>query len=59
MRREDMVASTPKKVIRCYCGFVTDGDDEQLIISVQAHAREVHSTEYTANEVLAMAELVG
>lgn len=45
-----------KKVVRCYCGFVAEGDDDTLVPTVQAHVREVHHTEYTREEVLAIAE---
>jgi predicted small metal-binding protein len=44
------------KVIRCYCGYVVEGDDEQLVTAVQAHVREAHRMEYTREEVLAIAE---
>lgn len=45
-----------RKVIRCYCGFVAQGDDSELVSAVQAHVREAHRMEYTRDEVLAMAE---
>jgi predicted small metal-binding protein len=48
-----------KKVVRCYCGFVAEGDEEALVRDVQAHVRDVHHTEYTRDEVLAIAEPVG
>jgi predicted small metal-binding protein len=44
------------KVVRCYCGFVAEGEDAELVSSVQVHVREVHRMEYTPEEVLAMAE---
>ena len=46
-----------KKVIRCYCGWVGEGDDSALVTAAQLHGREAHRTEYTREEVLAMAEL--
>lgn len=45
------------KVIRCDCGFVVRGDnDDELAKGAQAHAREVHSIELTVEQCLAMAE---
>ena len=45
------------KVIRCDCGFVVRGDnDDELVRGAQAHARDVHSVDLTAEQVLAMAE---
>jgi predicted small metal-binding protein len=59
-------ASTPvhleadmTKVIKCDCGFVVSGaTDEELIAAGQAHAKEVHDMEVTAEQLLAMAEPV-
>jgi predicted small metal-binding protein len=48
--------TVPKKVVRCYCGFVAEGDDGQLVVAVQEHVRDVHRMEYTREQVLAMAE---
>jgi hypothetical protein len=45
-----------KKVVRCYCGYAVDGTDDELVVAVQAHVREVHRLEYTREEVLAIAE---
>lgn len=45
------------KVIRCDCGFVVRGDsDDELVQAAQAHARDVHSIDITAEQALAMAE---
>jgi predicted small metal-binding protein len=45
------------KVIRCDCGYVALGDnDDQLVSMAQQHAREVHAMDLTAEQVLAMAE---
>lgn len=44
------------KVIHCPCGHVISGDDDdELVASAQAHAKEVHDMELTAEEALAMA----
>ena len=45
-----------KKVVRCYCGFVAEGDDTELVPAVQAHVRDAHRMEYTRDQVLATAE---
>lgn len=44
------------KLVRCYCGYVVEGSDDQLVQAVQVHVREVHRMEYTREEVLAIAE---
>ena len=45
------------KVIKCDCGFVVRGDDDaELVANAQAHARDVHSMDITAEQVLSMAE---
>jgi predicted small metal-binding protein len=44
-----------RKVIRCYCGYVVEGEDDELVTAVQGHVRDVHRMEYTREEVLAMA----
>lgn len=45
-----------KKIIRCYCGYVAEGTDVELITAVRGHVRDVHHMEYTPDQVLAMAE---
>lgn len=45
-----------QKVVRCYCGFSVEGNDDQLVQAVQTHVRDVHRMEYTRDEVLAIAE---
>lgn len=45
------------KVIKCDCGYVVRGDnDDELTVNAQAHAREVHNMELSAEQALAMAE---
>jgi predicted small metal-binding protein len=47
------------KVIKCDCGFVVTGaDDAELAANGQAHAKEVHGMDLTAEQVLSMAEPV-
>ena len=45
-----------RKVVRCFCGFVTEGEDDEIVRALQAHAREVHSMELSREQVLAMAQ---
>jgi predicted small metal-binding protein len=43
-------------VINCDCGFVVQGaDDDELVANAQAHAREVHNMEMTAEQALSLA----
>jgi hypothetical protein len=44
------------KIIRCPCGTVVRGrDDEALVAQAQKHAREVHAMDLTREQALAMA----
>ena len=48
------------KVIKCDCGFVVRGDgDDELVRAAQAHAKDVHAMDITAEQALAMAEPEG
>lgn len=48
-----------QKQVSCDCGkVIRETSDEQLVESVQKHAREVHSMELSREQVLAMAEPV-
>ncbi|HSJ24145.1 MAG TPA: DUF1059 domain-containing protein [Longimicrobiales bacterium] len=48
-----------KKQVSCDCGkVITAASDEELVTSVQQHAREVHNMELSRDQVLAMAEPV-
>jgi predicted small metal-binding protein len=45
------------KMIKCDCGVVIRGDsDDELVRGAQAHAKEAHRMEITAEQALAMAE---
>jgi len=45
------------KVIKCDCGFVVRaGSDDELVNAAKKHAKDVHSMDLTAEQVLAMAE---
>mgnify|MGYP000047015478 CR=1 FL=1 len=47
------------KIIRCDCGVVIrGGSDEELVKGAQAHAKDVHDMEITAEQALSMAEPV-
>lgn len=46
-----------QKQVACDCGkIIREGDDDQLVKTVQQHAREVHGMELTREQVLSMAE---
>jgi predicted small metal-binding protein len=48
------------KIIKCDCGFVVRGaDDDELVAGAQRHASDVHSVELTREQCLAMAEPEG
>jgi predicted small metal-binding protein len=48
-----------KKKVSCDCGKVISATtDDELVVSVQQHAREVHSMELSREQVLSMAEPV-
>ena len=50
---------TVTKVIKCDCGFTVRGDtDAELVKAAQTRALDVHGTEITADQALAMAEPV-
>ena len=45
------------KVMKCDCGFVIRGrSDDEVVKAAQAHAKDVHSMELTAEQILSMAE---
>ncbi len=45
-----------KNVLRCDCGFeVRADDDDDLVALAQAHARDVHDMELSADQVLRLA----
>ena len=45
------------KIIKCDCGVVIRGEsDDELVRAAQAHAKEAHDMDITAEQALAMAE---
>jgi len=48
-----------KKAIKCDCGFVVEGDnDDELVANGTKHAKEVHGMDITREQLLSMAEPV-
>lgn len=48
-----------QKQVSCDCGkIIREPSDDQLISSVQKHAKEVHDMELSREQVLSMAEPV-
>lgn len=48
-----------QKQVSCDCGkTIRESSDDQLIASVQKHAKQVHDMDLTREQVLAMAEPV-
>ena len=51
----DGAGETRKHELECDCGFVAQGgDDDELVVAVQAHAREAHDMSLPADLILAM-----
>jgi predicted small metal-binding protein len=47
----------PEKKVICDCGkTMREPNDDELVATVQKHAREVHNMALTREQVLAMAE---
>lgn len=47
------------KQVACDCGkIIREANDDQLITSVQQHAKEVHGMDLSRDQILAMAEPV-
>jgi predicted small metal-binding protein len=45
------------KIIVCDCGYVVKGDtDDELVAGAQAHARDVHGMEISAEQALELAQ---
>jgi len=42
-------------VVRCPCGWETDGPEEQVVAAAQAHGREAHGKEPTRTEIMTLA----
>lgn len=48
-----------QKQVSCDCGkVIREQSDEQLIATVQAHAKEVHDMDLSREQILSMAEPV-
>jgi predicted small metal-binding protein len=45
-------------LVRCDCGYVARGSENNLIPAVQKHGREAHNMQVTPEQVLAMAQPV-
>lgn len=46
-----------QKQVSCDCGkTIREANDEQLVASVQQHAKEVHNMDLSRDQVLSMAE---
>lgn len=43
-------------VVECACGWVTRGEEDQVIEAMQVHTRLIHGREITREEVLAQAK---
>jgi predicted small metal-binding protein len=50
--------SEPKKefVVRCECGWETQGTEEQIVPVLQQHAAESHNMKVTREQVIARAQ---
>lgn len=44
-----------KLVYRCFCGFVAEDEEDELVISLTNHAFDVHQMTVSREQVLAMA----
>ena len=45
------------KVVNCPCGDSIKGDtDDELVMAVQKHGKEVHSQDISRDDVMAMAQ---
>ncbi|MCI0347189.1 MAG: DUF1059 domain-containing protein [Chloroflexi bacterium] len=43
------------KEATCICGWHVRGTEDEIVVQVQAHGREVHGIESTREEILALA----
>ena len=46
-------------VVRCRCGWKTEGSEDAVVDATIAHGRESHNMEATREQVLAMASPAG
>ena len=42
-------------VVRCPCGWETQGPEEQVVAAAAAHGREAHGEEPTRQQIMTMA----
>lgn len=42
-------------VVKCDCGWTTQGNQDQVIEAMQVHGRRIHAWELTRDQVLAKA----
>ena len=42
-------------VVRCPCGWETQGPEEQVVTAAAAHGREAHGEEPTRQQIMTMA----
>jgi predicted small metal-binding protein len=40
--------------VRCVCGWETEGDEDKVVATTQAHGRQLHNMEATREQVVAM-----
>jgi predicted small metal-binding protein len=44
--------------VTCQCGWTCRGTDDEIVAQVQAHGREAHGVESSADEILSIARPV-
>jgi predicted small metal-binding protein len=49
-------AASPRLVVRCECGFVARGVEDEVVEALSRHAGEMHNMRVTREQVLARAE---
>jgi predicted small metal-binding protein len=45
-------------VVRCECGFVARGGEDEVVKALAGHARDMHNMQVTREQVLARAERI-
>ncbi len=53
---EPRPSETARVVVRCECGFVTRGDEDEVVEAMTAHAVTAHNMKATREQILARAE---
>ena len=46
----------PKLTVRCECGFVARGNEDEVVEAIRDHAQKAHNMKTTREQVLARAE---